>query len=422
MTIELNAKFAESAQNFPCSFDSGEDFGCKMDGILPSDYEGSYEVTPSAEQQTLGTAGRTLSLDVVVKPIPGDYVGSEVPRKASADLTASGDTVSVPAGYYDEAASKAVAHGSAKAPEGTVTVNPTLEVSSEGVITATVNKALTLTPTVTPGYVSSGTSGTLTAQGSTVYQMYNRTSADLTVSGSTVTAPAGYYNEDASKTVPYTWMGNNAELVEDGYYTWSGTLKDTSYPSWTPGTSATSILATTNAKTFVADMTKYEYMLEWVWDVETAWPAGQTMSYCPMRNFGTMYQVVMRRPYGLTNFESDNWAYNYCTNDYTASCYLIYYNSSKNLTWTTTQYGVYVSALTAGGLSSTSSNTPTITPKRPVVSARCNSSYFTTTRAGQVDQENTTIKIKMNLYRMDINTSNLHYQWRKAIDMYNNPL
>lgn len=223
-------------------------------------------------------------------------------------------------------------------------------------------------------------------------------------------------------TKTYTWMGNNAELVEADYYTWSGTLKDTSYPSWTPGTSATSILATTNAKTFVADMTKYEYMLEWVWDVETAWPSGQTMSYCPMRNYGAMYQVVMRRPYGLANFESDNWAYNYCTNDYTASCYLIYYNSSKNLTWTTTQYGVYVSALTAGGLSSTSSNTPTITPKRPVVSARCNSSYFTTTRAGQVDQENTTIKIKMNLYRMDINTSNLHYQWRKAIDMYNNPL
>ena len=223
-------------------------------------------------------------------------------------------------------------------------------------------------------------------------------------------------------TKAYTWMGDNAELVEADYYTWSGTLANTTYSSWTPSTTAGSILATASAKTFVADMTKYEYILEWLWDVETAWPSGQTMQYCPMRNYGAMHQVAMRRPYGLQNFADDNWAYNYVTNDYTASQYLIYYNSSKNLTWTTTMYGIYASALTAAGVSSTSSNTPTITPKRPVVSARCNSSYFTTTRAGQVDQANTTIKIKMNLYRMDINTSNLHFMWRKAIDMYNNPL
>ena len=245
----------------------------------------------------------------------------------------------------------------------------------------------------------------------------NATAADI------ATGKTAYVNgTKLTGTNAYTWQGANAELVEADYYTWSGTLANTTYSSWTPGTTATSILATTNAKTFVADMTKYEYMLEWVWDVETAWPSGQTMSYCPMRNYGTMYQTVMRRPYGLQNFADDNWAYNYVTNDYTASQYLIYYNSSKNLTWTTTMYGIYASALTAAGVSSTSSNTPTITPKRPVVSARCNSSYFTTTRAGQVDQANTTIKIKMNLYRMDINTSNLHFMWRKAIDMYNNPL
>lgn len=346
-------------------------------------FDGPYEYTPSTEVQTIPINGLQATDDITINAVP---------------------------------------QGSAKSPEGTVTVNPTLSVDNEGVITATVNKDLTLTPTVVPGYVDHGTSGVLTAQGNTQYQMYKRTSGDLTINGLTVTAPDGYYPERATKTVPYTWQGANAELVEADYYTWSGTLANTTYSSWTPGTSATSILSTTNAKTFVADMTKYEYMLEWVWDVETAWPTGQTMSYCPMRNFGTMYQTVMRRPYGLDNFASQNWAYNYCTNDYTASGYLIYYNSGKNLTWTTTQYGIYVSGLTAAGVSSTSSNTPTITPKRPVVSARCNSSYFTTTRAGQVDQANTTIKIKMNLYRMDINTSNLHYQWAKAIDMYNHPL
>ena len=170
-------------------------------GTTKPSYEGPYTVDPTEEAQTLATTDHLMTDDVTVSAIPGDYIGSEVPEKTSSDLTALGDTVSAPAGYYPEGASKAVAHGSAKAPEGTVTVNPILEVSSEGVITATVNKALTLTPTVVPGYISSGTAGTLTAQGSTTYQMYNRTSADMTVSGATVTAPAGYYDDDATKSV-----------------------------------------------------------------------------------------------------------------------------------------------------------------------------------------------------------------------------
>lgn len=36
-------------------------------------YEGDYEVTPSAEEQTLPTANRLLNKDIVVKPIPKNY-------------------------------------------------------------------------------------------------------------------------------------------------------------------------------------------------------------------------------------------------------------------------------------------------------------------------------------------------------------
>lgn len=222
-------------------------------------------------------------------------------------------------------------------------------------------------------------------------------------------------------TYNYTWQGNHAEFMST-FYTWSGKLSDTTYSSWTPSTTAGSILATTNCQTFVADMTKYEYIIEWLWYVQMAYPSGQTYKACTDKNFGTMYQTVMRRPYGLDNFASQNWAYNYCTNDYTGSGYCFYWNTSGNSTWTTSQYGVYVSGLTAGGVSSTSSNTPTITPKRPVVSAKCNSSYFSTTRAGQVDSANTTIKIVGKLYRADINTTDMHNQWATAINMYNNPL
>ena len=65
--------------------------------------------------------------------------------KTSSDLTANGDTVSVPAGYYAENASKSVASGTAGTPVGTKS--------------AVSSNALYITPSVTntAGYISSGT-------------------------------------------------------------------------------------------------------------------------------------------------------------------------------------------------------------------------------------------------------------------------
>ena len=51
-------------------------------------------------------------VDVSVGAIDPNYVGSEVPRKSSSDLTASGATVTAPAGYYENAASKAIPNAS----------------------------------------------------------------------------------------------------------------------------------------------------------------------------------------------------------------------------------------------------------------------------------------------------------------------
>ena len=36
-------------------------------------YDGSYEVTPSSEEQTLSTTGKLLSRDLKVNPIPSNY-------------------------------------------------------------------------------------------------------------------------------------------------------------------------------------------------------------------------------------------------------------------------------------------------------------------------------------------------------------
>ena len=41
--------------------------------VQSGDYSGPYEVTPSTQTQTLATANKTLSQNVVVKPIPSNY-------------------------------------------------------------------------------------------------------------------------------------------------------------------------------------------------------------------------------------------------------------------------------------------------------------------------------------------------------------
>lgn len=79
------------------------------------------------------------------------------PRKSSSDLTASGATVTAPAGYYESAASKSVASGSVTAPSS---ISGTAATVSTGYNSLTLTKSVSVTPNVTTaGYVSSGTAG-----------------------------------------------------------------------------------------------------------------------------------------------------------------------------------------------------------------------------------------------------------------------
>lgn len=74
----------------------------------------------------------------------------------STDLTISGATVTVPAGYYASSASGTVASGSAT-PASSIT--GTSASVSTGTNTLTLSKTISNTPQVSTGYVSSGTAG-----------------------------------------------------------------------------------------------------------------------------------------------------------------------------------------------------------------------------------------------------------------------
>lgn len=109
----------------------------------PETQEKSATPTESAQEIT-PDSGKYLS-KVSLGAIDSGYVGSGVPKKASADLSVSGATVTAPAGYYASAASKSVASGTAGTPS-----------ASKGSVS---NHSISITPTVTntTGYITGGT-------------------------------------------------------------------------------------------------------------------------------------------------------------------------------------------------------------------------------------------------------------------------
>ena len=130
----------------------------------------TYNDVPSVEIPLSGSSGNAVfvdtsdatldsggkMLDGVTAYANGTKVTGTIETKTSSNLTASGATVTAPAGYYATQATKSVSSGSATAPS---TISGTSASVSTGTNTLTLSKTISVTPTVTAGYVSSGTAG-----------------------------------------------------------------------------------------------------------------------------------------------------------------------------------------------------------------------------------------------------------------------
>ena len=225
-------------------------------------------VTPSESEQSItADSGYSGLGTVVVEAISSTYVGSGITQRTSSSLTVSGATVSVPAGYYAEAASKSVTtmtlptatsasatsgymskatisrsisdqyiniapgynnaggyykisaianggatnSGSASGSSATITT---------GTNTITLTKSISITPTVTEGYISNGTAGNVSVA-LTASAAVNPTP---TVSGATVTIPVGYYTEAATASVSSMTLPTTAASSATSGYTSKATI------------------------------------------------------------------------------------------------------------------------------------------------------------------------------------------------------
>lgn len=202
--------------------------------------------TPTASKGTV--SNHSITITPSVTNTTGYITGSSITGIAvtvSASELVSGTYTVNSSGTKDVTnyASVSVPGGTATTPATTITATPSISINSSGLITATNSKTQSVSPTISAGYISSGTSGTITVNGSNTSQLTTqaattitptessqqavasgvyttgaitvgaisssyvgsgitrRDETDLSASGATVTVPAGYYAEAETKSV-----------------------------------------------------------------------------------------------------------------------------------------------------------------------------------------------------------------------------
>ena len=247
--------------------------------------------------------------------------------------------------------------------------------------------------------------------------------ANVTLLGASYTdVPAVTLPQTGGGTVTFyegwDWIGQNSEKLSFSYSSGTIALANTSFASWTPSTTAKAITSSATAGTFTSDFSQYEYMLKWQFKFKAAYKTGATLKNQTHLQTVELYQTLCKRPNSVVNINAQNFNANTCMTYATVPLIIYYGSTTGSLTYSYTgSYGIYPSATAATFASSTADST-TVTIKTPAINARCSTTYMTTTRAGELDQTNSTYTVTGELYRYKKNGA-LEEMYRSMIELHN---
>ena len=106
--------------------------------------------------------------------------------------------------------------GSAATPATTITTDPTISVSSGGLITASYSGSQSVTPTVSAGYVVAGTAGTVSVSGSKTQQLATQAATTYYPSTTAQTIASGKYLTGTQTIAAVTYSGLDAANIRAG--------------------------------------------------------------------------------------------------------------------------------------------------------------------------------------------------------------
>ena len=159
-------------------------------------YKGNSIATMSASgTKTLLTEAKYCEDDITIDYVKPSAPAPTLQAKSNISPTLSSQTITADNGYdgLSSVQINAMPSGSATTPATTIPANPSISVNLFGEITASVSKSQKVTPTVSAGYVSSGTYGTVTVSGSSTEQLTTKAAATYTPTTTNQTIAAGRY-------------------------------------------------------------------------------------------------------------------------------------------------------------------------------------------------------------------------------------
>lgn len=245
--------------------------------------------------------------------------------KTGITPSTSSQTITADNGYdgLSSVQINAMPTGSATTPTTTITATPTISVNSSGLITASVSGSQSITPTVSAGYVSSGTAGMVSVSGSNTSQLTAKAAATYTPTTSAQTIASGQYltgmqtiSGDANLVAANIASGVSIFGVAGAHYGYT-LLGSKSMTANTTSTSATSLDNVT---------------------VSSAWTTAKII-YVRIRD-----EAGARAGYF---YGSDNWFINYNAANESTSAIT---NAARLITRysTSSQWALYAASATAG--------------------------------------------------------------------------